>query len=85
MSVLQITSLEGVNLPLQVGQVVRDLGAPPHQLGQLLPGVDVGHALLCVARHGGKNSEVALIFLNKKEVIIHQSQTNILVLEKVAQ
>ena len=85
MSVLQITSLEGVNLPLQVGQVVGDLGPSPHQLGQLLSGVNVGHALLCVARHVGKKCEVAWIFLNKKQIIIKKSQTNILVLEKIAQ
>ena len=54
MCVLQIAALEGVNLSLQVGQIVRDLRASPHQLGELLPGVDVGHALLGVASHDGK-------------------------------
>ena len=67
MSVLEITSLEGVDLSLQVGKIVRDLRAPPHQLGQLLPGVDVGDALLGVARHDDKKCEVAVIFLNKKK------------------
>ena len=53
MSVFQITSLEGVDLSLQVGEIVRDLGATSHQLGELLSGVDVGDALLGVASHDG--------------------------------
>ena len=46
MRVLQVAALEGVDLALEVGEGVGDLGPPAHQLGQLLPGVDVGHALL---------------------------------------
>ena len=70
MSVFQITSLEGVDLSLQVGEIVRDLGATSHQLGELLSGVNVGDALLCVAGHDAKICEVvAWIFLNIKEII----------------
>ena len=44
--VLQVAPFEGVDLPLEVGEGVRDLRPPPHQLGQLLPRVYVGDALL---------------------------------------
>ena len=60
MCVLQVAALEGVDLALEVGEGVGDLGPPAHQLGQLLPGVDVGHALLgghCPIQTSANNTE----------------------------
>ena len=74
MRVLQVAALEGVDLSLEVGERVRDLRPPPDQLGQLLPGVDIGHALLgghCGRGVGSLNLVLAEYLSNKSSIIIY--------------